>query len=236
MFLALPPSLLNPSTRQFTQLPRYQRSVGTTGQILGQMNMHPLKKRQKAQPAKRRRRSQTDSSGLDSTVSCESSLYKPVKVKVIRAGEKPKRCEEKSWVRINNATRGESSRTTQINRRAEEGSRYKVKPLPVGEWKTTTLRSSTTITTAWTSLKSLTCLRSKFTNTSQSTQVSIYASGSRLRPETQPVGMPPRLTVSVFSRNAQIVSGLPVVLLKWAAIALHSTKSTRCTVKGRGPI
>ncbi|KAI4947991.1 hypothetical protein J4E86_008509 [Alternaria arbusti] len=67
-----------------------------------------------------------------------TSIYpvqpKPVKVAVVRAGEKPKKCDDKPWVRVNNTTRGETTRTARINQHAEEGRKYKTKPLPHGNW------------------------------------------------------------------------------------------------------
>ena len=97
----------------------------------------PLAKRpRQAQPIKRGPASQPDEPRRNSTVSDNSSLGKPLKVAVVRAGEKPKKCDDKSWVRINNTTKGETTRTARINHFAEEGTKYKVKPLPIGDWET----------------------------------------------------------------------------------------------------
>jgi hypothetical protein len=86
------------------------------------------------QPNTRIRSSQD--SRHDSNVSNASSVSKPVKVAVVRAGEKPKKCDDKPWVRVNNTTRGETTRTARINQHAEEGRKYKTKPLPHGDWAT----------------------------------------------------------------------------------------------------
>ncbi|OAL56292.1 hypothetical protein IQ07DRAFT_651045 [Pyrenochaeta sp. DS3sAY3a] len=72
----------------------------------------------------------------NSSVSEGSSLGRPVRNTIIRAGEKPQKCEEKSWVRINNSTKGQTTRTARINHFAAEGTGYRVKPLPHGNWET----------------------------------------------------------------------------------------------------
>ncbi|KAE8841025.1 hypothetical protein PTNB73_05405 [Pyrenophora teres f. teres] len=66
-----------------------------------------------------------------------SSITKPVKTAVIKPGQKPKKVEEKSWVRINTSTRGETTRTARINQYTEEGDKYKMMDLPHGDWKST---------------------------------------------------------------------------------------------------
>jgi hypothetical protein len=100
----------------------------------GSCNDVPVVKRPRGQPAKRTRSSQ--GSRHHSEVSNTSSVSKPVKVAVVRAGEKPKKCDDKPWVRVNNTTRGETTRTARINQHAEEGRKYKFKDLPHGDWET----------------------------------------------------------------------------------------------------
>lgn len=75
-----------------------------------------------------------------SNVSCASSVSKPVRVAVVKAGEKPKKCDDKPWVRVNNTTRGETTRTARINQHTEEGRKYKTKPLPHGNWSSSGFR------------------------------------------------------------------------------------------------
>jgi hypothetical protein len=94
----------------------------------------PVVKRTRGQATKRAPSSQE--SRHHSEVSNTSSISKPVKVAVVRAGEKPKKCDDKPWVRVNNTTRGETTRTARINQHAEEGQKYKFKPLPHGDWET----------------------------------------------------------------------------------------------------
>ncbi|USP74773.1 hypothetical protein yc1106_02047 [Curvularia clavata] len=72
-----------------------------------------------------------------SSVSEDNSLSKPVKLGVLKAGEKPKKCEDKPWVRINNTTKGETTRTARINQHAEEGRKYKSRDIPHGNWTST---------------------------------------------------------------------------------------------------
>jgi len=66
-----------------------------------------------------------------------SSITKPVKTAVIKPGQKPKKVEDKTWVRVNTSTRGETTRTARINQYTEEGSKYKMKALPRGDWEST---------------------------------------------------------------------------------------------------
>ncbi|KAF7450212.1 hypothetical protein PtrSN002B_000375 [Pyrenophora tritici-repentis] len=66
-----------------------------------------------------------------------SSITKPVKTAVVKPGQKPKKVEEKSWVRINTSTRGETTRTARINQYTEEGDKYKMMDLPHGDWEST---------------------------------------------------------------------------------------------------
>ncbi|KAI4948255.1 hypothetical protein J4E91_006250 [Alternaria rosae] len=70
----------------------------------------------------------------------EHSVSKPVRVAVVKAGEKPKKCDNKPWVRVNNTTRGETTRTARINQHTEEGRKYKTKPLPHGNWSSSGFR------------------------------------------------------------------------------------------------
>jgi hypothetical protein len=71
----------------------------------------------------------------DSGVSSSSSLGKPVKTLAAQAGQKPQKPEEKPWIRINNNTRGETTRTARINEEANQLRKYKHKPLPHGDWE-----------------------------------------------------------------------------------------------------
>lgn len=66
-----------------------------------------------------------------------SSITKAVKTAVIKPGQKPKKVEEKPWVRINTTTRGETTRTARINLHTAEGDKYKMKDLPRGDWEST---------------------------------------------------------------------------------------------------
>jgi hypothetical protein len=71
----------------------------------------------------------------DSGVSSSSSLGKPNRDKVARVGQKPQKCEDKPWVRINTNTKGETTRTARINGEAAQIRKYKSKPLPHGDWE-----------------------------------------------------------------------------------------------------
>ncbi|KAI8932878.1 hypothetical protein NX059_010358 [Plenodomus lindquistii] len=82
-----------------------------------------------------RHSSRSDSSRRRSDVSDSSSLSRPIKMTPVRAGQKPKKHEDKTWVRINNTTKGETTRTARINAFADVGSKYKHHPLPVGNWE-----------------------------------------------------------------------------------------------------
>ncbi|KAF2124795.1 hypothetical protein P153DRAFT_390264 [Dothidotthia symphoricarpi CBS 119687] len=68
-----------------------------------------------------------------SAASSTSSLDKPATVKVYRAGCKPQKPKDKWWLRINNSTQGETTRTAKIE---EWNNEYKFKPLPIGNWAT----------------------------------------------------------------------------------------------------
>ncbi|KAH9872425.1 hypothetical protein IAQ61_005260 [Plenodomus lingam] len=81
------------------------------------------------------RSSRSDESRHQSVVSDSSSFGRPVKVKPVRAGQKPKKHEDKTWVRINTTTKGETTRTARINAFADVGKKYKYHPLPVGDWQ-----------------------------------------------------------------------------------------------------
>ena len=112
------------------QLPQRKRDRSESGSD----NDVPVVKRPCGQPTKRARSS--PDSRHHSEVSNASSVSKPVKVAVVKAGEKPKKCDDKPWVRVNNTTRGETTRTARINQHAEEGRKYKFKDLPHGDWET----------------------------------------------------------------------------------------------------
>jgi len=72
-----------------------------------------------------------------SGLSSSSSLGKQPSTKVVkRTGQKPQKDKKKAWVRINTATRGETTRTGRINQEAEEDRGYSYQPLPVGTWST----------------------------------------------------------------------------------------------------
>ncbi|KAH3967844.1 hypothetical protein HBH98_164940 [Parastagonospora nodorum] len=72
-----------------------------------------------------------------SGLSSNSSLGKQPSTKVVkRTGQKPQKDKKKTWVRINTATRGETTRTGRINQEAEEDRGYLYQPLPVGTWST----------------------------------------------------------------------------------------------------
>lgn len=95
-----------------------------------------IKRHRQGRPVKQKHVSESSSARRDSTFSDHSSLSQPVNVPVVRAGEKPKKCDDKSWVRINNSTKGASTRTARINQFIEDGNKYKIKPLPIGDWET----------------------------------------------------------------------------------------------------
>jgi hypothetical protein len=80
-------------------------------------------------PNRRRDRSR------ESGVSSSSSLGKGSVIPVAQAGQLPQKCDEKPWVRINNNTKGETTRTARINEEANELRNYKYKPLPHGDWE-----------------------------------------------------------------------------------------------------
>lgn len=95
------------------------------------------RRRQTQTEVTQRKPAQSASSRNDSVVSESSSLGRPVQIGIVRAGQKPKKHEEKSWVRINNSTKGQTTRTARINQFAEKGPWYTCKPLPIGDWETT---------------------------------------------------------------------------------------------------
>lgn len=69
----------------------------------------------------------------ESGVSSSSSVGKPKAIAVPHVGEKPQKCDDKPWVRVNTNTRGETTRTARINGEANELRKYKSKPLPNGD-------------------------------------------------------------------------------------------------------
>jgi hypothetical protein len=71
----------------------------------------------------------------DSGVSSSSSLGRLTKPVVPQIGEKPTKCENRPWIRINNHTKGETTRTARINGDAIKQRRYKAVPLPHGDWE-----------------------------------------------------------------------------------------------------
>ncbi|KAI4682795.1 uncharacterized protein J4E84_007260 [Alternaria hordeiaustralica] len=122
------PSSSRQSSRPVPQLPKRKRTQSGFGS-----DDDAYVAKQPPRQLTHRTRSSVDTRH-DSNVSCASSVSKPVKVAVVRAGEKPKKCDDKPWVRVNNTTRGETTRTARINQHAEEGRKYKTKPLPHGNW------------------------------------------------------------------------------------------------------
>jgi hypothetical protein len=72
-----------------------------------------------------------------SEISDNSSIRKPVKANVVKAGEKPKKCAEKPWVRTNNITKGETTRTARMNQYIEHGPDYPTRDIPRAIWVTT---------------------------------------------------------------------------------------------------
>jgi hypothetical protein len=87
-----------------------------------------ITKEARARLSKRLRRESRDSGASSS-----SSLSKPHGTKA-NVGQKPQKCEEKPWVRINTNTKGETTRTARINGEANQMRKYKSKPLPHGNW------------------------------------------------------------------------------------------------------
>ncbi|KAH8708462.1 hypothetical protein GQ44DRAFT_464758 [Phaeosphaeriaceae sp. PMI808] len=73
-------------------------------------------------------------SDLSSSTNSDS-LRKPAYRVAVQTGQKPLRCEEKPWVRINHNTKGETTRTARINEEASKSSQYKQRPLPHGDWE-----------------------------------------------------------------------------------------------------
>ncbi|KAH7389801.1 hypothetical protein BKA66DRAFT_548189 [Pyrenochaeta sp. MPI-SDFR-AT-0127] len=119
----------------FTPKPKPERNLALSDSESDE-DLYAIKRRRQVKPVKHKRGGRSYFSRRDSAVSDNSSLGKPVKISVVRAGEKPKKCEDKSWVRINNSTKGETTRTARINQFTEDGSKYKIKPLSVGDWAT----------------------------------------------------------------------------------------------------
>ncbi|KAH9870081.1 hypothetical protein J1614_007003 [Plenodomus biglobosus] len=99
------------------------------------------RRRRKAQPEfspkskAQRDSSRSDESRRQSSIFDSGSLSRPVKVSPIRVGQKPKKPEDKSWVRINSSTKGETTRTARINKFTDIGTKYKHHPLPIGNWQ-----------------------------------------------------------------------------------------------------
>tara|TARA_R110002003_G_scaffold2062_10_gene23984 strand:+ start:3408 stop:5915 length:2508 start_codon:yes stop_codon:yes gene_type:complete len=87
-----------------------------------------------AKPIRTRKPERTRRISRESGVSSNSSLGKPKQHAVAHAGERPQKCEDKPWIRINNNTKGETTRTARINGEANELRKYKSKPLPHGDW------------------------------------------------------------------------------------------------------
>ncbi|KAF1831687.1 hypothetical protein BDW02DRAFT_571812 [Decorospora gaudefroyi] len=93
----------------------------------------PVKRPRQARPTTRA--TAADVPRRYSEVSDNSSVSKPVKTTAVKPGEKPKKCNNKPWVRTNNTTKGETTRTARINQYTEDGPKYKVKDLPHGDWE-----------------------------------------------------------------------------------------------------
>ncbi|RMZ70849.1 hypothetical protein GMOD_00008494 [Pyrenophora seminiperda CCB06] len=94
----------------------------------------PIAKRPRSFQQKRTPRS---ASSRRPSTSDGSSISKPVKTRVVKPGQKPKKVADKTWVRTNTTTRGETTRTARINLYTEEGDKYKMKDLPRGNWEST---------------------------------------------------------------------------------------------------
>jgi hypothetical protein len=100
-------------------------------------DMPKIKRSRQHQPIKQDLSPRSDDSSRHSEVSSSSSLSKPVKSTVIRAGEKPQKRDDKPWVRVNNTTKGETTRTARINQVTVDSLKYKIKKLPHGDWQST---------------------------------------------------------------------------------------------------
>jgi hypothetical protein len=72
----------------------------------------------------------------ESGISSSSSLHKPNQDKVKKTGALPEKCPDMPWIRINTATKGQTTRTDRINREASDRPKYKYFHLPHGNWKT----------------------------------------------------------------------------------------------------
>ncbi|KAF1914735.1 hypothetical protein BDU57DRAFT_303158 [Ampelomyces quisqualis] len=83
----------------------------------------------------RGRKSDRRRESRDSGFSSSSSLGKLSRPRAARVGQKPQKCEDKPWVRINSNTKGDTTRTARINGEARELRKYKSKPLPHGNWE-----------------------------------------------------------------------------------------------------
>lgn len=98
-------------------------------------------------PNPKRRRDQSSSPEIvkrprrqsrDSGFSTESSLGAWKGPNIPQAGQTPLKSANKPWVRVNNNTKGETTRTARINAemaQQTEDNKYKCKPLPNGNWK-----------------------------------------------------------------------------------------------------
>ncbi|XP_014554166.1 hypothetical protein COCVIDRAFT_18020 [Bipolaris victoriae FI3] len=148
------PYLQFPQQQYSRQYPEYPPIPIEHYKVAKQMEAQPVKKRKRSAYSTdseddthtlRRPRedelvkviSSPDVSRKQSMVSEDGSLSQPVSRGVLKAGEKPKKCEDKPWVRINHTTKGETTRTARINQHAEEGHKYKSKRLPYGDWDST---------------------------------------------------------------------------------------------------
>jgi hypothetical protein len=69
-----------------------------------------------------------------SAVSSSSSLGKPIEPIMPKVGQKPEKHRNKTWIRVNNNTKGETTRTARINEEAKIHLGYKKQPLPHGDW------------------------------------------------------------------------------------------------------
>jgi hypothetical protein len=78
-------------------------------------------------------RTKSGDTGVSSSSS--SSLDLATRQSISLIGQKPEKCEDKPWVRVNSNTKGETSRTARINGEAKKARKYKSKPLPHGNWE-----------------------------------------------------------------------------------------------------
>jgi hypothetical protein len=70
-----------------------------------------------------------------SGISSSSSLGKPIEPIMPQVGQKPEKCKNKTWIRVNNNTKGETTRTARINEEAKIDLGYKKKLLPHRYWE-----------------------------------------------------------------------------------------------------